>query len=57
MLNNIFKPTVSRPSTYSPYYANKQVSENAIKANTQHKYRRYRLLIIILQKALKRVLQ
>lgn len=56
MLNNIFKPPPPRTTSYSPYFTNKQISEHAIKANNQHKYKKYKLLILLLFKSLRRVL-
>jgi hypothetical protein len=56
MLNNIFKPTVPRSTSYSPYFANKQISDNALKANNQHKYKKYKLLVLLLTKAVRRAL-
>ena len=57
MLNNYFKPSVTRPTTYSPYFANKQVPESALKANSHHKYRKYKLIILLLLKTYKRLLR
>lgn len=55
MLNNYFKPSATRPTAYSPYYANKPVSEHAIKANNSHKYRKYKLIILLIAKVQKRM--
>lgn len=56
MLKDIFKPTTTRSTSYSPYFANKQISENALKVNNQHKYRKYKLITLLLAKSLKRAL-
>ena len=57
MINSYFKSTTASRNTYSPYFANRAVSDNAIKANNQHKNRKYKLIIILLTKATHRELR
>jgi len=54
MLNTFLKSNVNRNTTYSPYFVNRPVPENAIKLNHQHKFRKYKLFILIIIKAAQR---
>ena len=51
MINTFLKTNVNRNSTYSPYFVNRPVPESALKANHQHKYRKYKLIILLIVKA------
>lgn len=51
MINSFFKNNVNRNTTYTPYFVNRPPPENTYKVNNQHKYRKYKLIIIILLKA------
>ena len=55
MINSLFKPSVNRNTTYSPYFVNRPVPETAIKANHQHKYKKYKLFLSLLLKSSQRV--
>lgn len=57
MLNNYFKPSVTRPTTYSPYFTHKPASDKAIKPINQQKNRKYKLFIILIAKAVRRQLR
>ena len=50
-MNNFFKNNVNRNTTYSPYFVNRPIPENAVKVNHQHKYRKYKLIILLIVKA------
>ena len=51
MLNSFFKNNVNRNTTYTPYFVNRPVPENAVRTNNQHKYRKYKLFILFIIKA------
>lgn len=53
MLNNPYKPSITRNSTYSPYFVNKPVPEH-YKGTYNSKYKKYRLLTIIIVRAAQR---
>jgi hypothetical protein len=53
MLNNLYKPSVVRNTTYSPYFVNKPIPEN-YKNTYNPKYKKYRLLTIIIFRAAQR---
>ena len=57
MMNNFFKNNVNRNSSYSPYFVNRQAPENTVKAAHQPKYRKYKLIILLLIKASQRELR